>query len=115
MREAKAPPDDPTNVTVVLELKDTGQRVKVSKDHPFQRLDGYVADLRYEPEHRHWLNRRVGSVLALRGDEYHVVAITTNEVILLTRSDQKMWKVEYQGASESPSGPPGTNPVAPGR
>ena len=62
LREAKAPPDNPTNATVVLELKDSGERVTVSKDHPFQRVDGYAADLRYEPEKKTWTNRRVGSV-----------------------------------------------------
>jgi hypothetical protein len=47
IREAKAPPDSPTNVVVVLELNDTKQRAEVSREQPFRRIDGYMADLKY--------------------------------------------------------------------
>ena len=34
----------------MLELNDTGQRVTVTKDQPFRRIDGYMVDLKYTPE-----------------------------------------------------------------
>ncbi|MGO8930550.1 MAG: hypothetical protein ACLQU3_27145 [Limisphaerales bacterium] len=95
LRDVKAAPDDPTNVTVVLELNDTRQRVEVSNKHPFQRTDGYKVDLKYAPENKSWTDRRVGAVLSLNGEEYNIVAITENEVVLSARSNQKKWTVKY--------------------
>ncbi len=106
LREVKAPPDNPTNATVVLELKDSGERVPVSKDQPFQRLEGFAADLRYEPENKTWTNRRVGNVLRLAGDEAQIIAITRMEVLMGVKSTGKTWAIEYKGAPADPSHPP---------
>ena len=35
---------------LVLKLADTGQTIQLSKDKPFRRVDGYTADLKYDPE-----------------------------------------------------------------
>jgi hypothetical protein len=101
LRDVKAAPDDPTNATVVLELNDTHQRVEVSKDHPYRRIDGYMADLKYAPESKTWTSRRVGAPLYLNGEEYNIVAISENEVVLSAKSNQKKWTVKYI-ASASP-------------
>jgi hypothetical protein len=95
LRDVKATPDDPTNVTVVLELNDTRQRVEVSKEHPFRRIDGYMVDLKYAPESKTWPSRRVGAELYLNGEYYNIVAITENEVVLSAKSNQKKWTVKY--------------------
>jgi serine/threonine protein kinase len=108
LREAKAAPDDPTNVTVVLELKDSGERVKISKDHSFQRVDGYAADLSYEAEKKTWINRRVGSALRFGGDEAQIIAITRTEVVMGAKSSGKTWAIEYKGVLADPSGTPGS-------
>jgi hypothetical protein len=95
LRDVKAPPDDPTNATVVLELNDTHQRVEVSKEHPFRRIDGYMADLKYAPESKTWTSRRVGSPpITLNGEDYNIVAISENEVVLSAKSNQKKWTVK---------------------
>jgi hypothetical protein len=111
LREAKVPPDNPTNVTMVLELKDSGERVAVSKDHPFQRVDGYAADLRYEPEHKTWINRRVGSVLAFGGDEAQIIAITRTEVVIGAKSSVKTWAIELKGPPADQTGAPGIKAI----
>jgi hypothetical protein len=108
LSEAKTAPDDPTNVTVVLELKDSGERVKVSKDHPFQRIDGYAADLSYEPEKKTWVNRRVGSALRFGRDEAQIIAITRMEVVMAAKSSGKTWTIEYKGALADQSATPET-------
>jgi hypothetical protein len=99
LREVKTPPDDPTNVSVVLELNDTGQRVTVSKDQPFRRIDGYMVDLKYAPESKIWTNRRVGSSLSFNGEDYNIVAITENEVVLSAKSNQKKWTIKYSAGA----------------
>lgn len=111
LREAKVPPDNPTNVTMVLELKDSGERVAVSKDHPFQRVDGYAADLRYEPEHKTWINRRVGNVLAFGDDEAQIIAITRTEVVIGTKSSVKTWAIELKGPPADQTGAPGIKAI----
>jgi len=95
LRDVKGVPGDTTNATVVLELNDTRQRVEVSKEHPFRRIDGYMVDLKYAPENKTWPSRRVGAQLYLNGEEYNIVAITENEVVLSAKSNQKKWTVKY--------------------
>ena len=72
LREVKAPPDNPTNVTVVLELNDTKQRAEVSREQPFRRIDGYMVDLKYAPENKTWTSRRIGApaLFQWRGLQY---------------------------------------------
>jgi hypothetical protein len=95
LRDVKAAPDDPTNATVVLELNDSRQRVELSKEHPFRRIDGYMVDLKYAPESKTWTARRVGAELYLNGEGYNIVAITENDVVLSAKSNQKKWTVKY--------------------
>src|SRR2546426_1185549 len=45
LRDIKGPPENPTQL--IVELTDTGETVVVTKDQPFKRIDGYMADLRY--------------------------------------------------------------------
>jgi hypothetical protein len=99
LRDVKVPPDNPTNVTVVLELNDTRQRVEVSKEQPYRRIDGYMVDLRYAPESKTWNARRVDAPLAFNGENYNIVAITENEVVLSAKSNQKKWTIKYSASA----------------
>ena len=95
VREIKAAPDNPTNVTVVLELSDTRQRADLTPDQPFRRTEGYMVDLKYAPEPKTWTARRVGASLSFNGEEYNIVAITENEVVLSAKSNSKKWTVKH--------------------
>ncbi len=102
--------DNPTNVTVVLELNDTGERVKVNKEKPYQRIDGYTVDLKYPPENKTFpAGRRVNDKLSFNGEDYKIVDISENEIVLLALSNQKKWPVKYtttaNPTSESESHP----------
>jgi hypothetical protein len=68
--------------SVVIEFKDSGESVEISKDKPFKRVDGYLADLKYPPETRSWLNKRVNDKLVFAGEDYNIVAINETEVVL---------------------------------
>lgn len=94
-------PDDPTKVTVVL--NDTGERAVITKEVPFRRVEGYMADIRYDPEKKFWPNRRVNSQppLSFNGEEYNVVAINKNEVVLSAKSNQKKSTVKLNSPSAS--------------
>jgi hypothetical protein len=106
LREVKGPPESPTEL--VLEMNDSGEMVKLNKDRVdkdgkpvFQRVDGYTADLKYPPDNRPpWINLRVGSpALRIEGEEYFVVAINKNEVILSAKSNNKKTSIPYNAGS----------------
>ena len=99
LRDIKTAPDNPTNITLVLELNDTRQRAEVSREQPFRRIDGYMADLKYAPESKAWTARRVGASLPFNGEDYNIVAITENEVVLSAKSNQKKWTIKYSAGA----------------
>lgn len=104
LREIKAAPDNPTNFTVAVELSDTGKRVTITKDQPFRRVEGYMVDLKYPPENKTWTSRRVGASLPFNGEDYNIVAITENEVVLSAKSNQKKWTIRYSASPSASAG-----------
>jgi hypothetical protein len=91
--EVKGAPENPDQL--VLKLTDSGDTVSVSKDKPFQRVDGYTADLKYDPERKTFNARRVGALISFGGDDYYIVAIDSNTVILSAQSNQKRTTLQY--------------------
>jgi len=89
----KGPPENPDLMT--LKLADTGAEVTLSKDKPFQRVDGYTVDLKYDPDKLNVAGQRVGASLKFGGDDYNIIAIDQNEVILLAQSNQKKYTLRY--------------------
>ena len=62
---------------------------KITGDKPFTRVDGYKVDLTYPPENRNLGDRRVGDVLPIAGEDYIIVAINPNEVVVSARSNNR--------------------------
>jgi len=95
IREVKGPPENPTEL--ILELTDTGERALLTRDKPYQRVDGYMADLKYPPaDNKPWKEQRVGALLRnIAGDDYNVVAIGANEVVMSARSNNKKTSIPY--------------------
>ena len=87
------PPGNPTQL--ILRLTDSGERVTLTPGKPFRRLDGYLADLKYAPEGKNWPEQRVGDDLKFAGDDYIIVAISRNEVVLSAKSNQKKTTLIY--------------------
>jgi hypothetical protein len=93
--EAKGPPEDPTEL--VLELPDTMEKVSITKAQPFQRVDGYAADFRYEPEAKTFNNKRVNDWISFDGETYKIIAITNNAVRLMANSTTKQTSITWTG------------------
>jgi hypothetical protein len=91
LREVRGAPESPTEL--VLELPDTAETVTISKEKPLLRVDGYMADLKYELEKRAWNNQRVGGALKFGNEDYIIVAITKNEVVVSAKSNQKKTQI----------------------
>jgi len=92
MVDVKGKPEDPTQI--IVQLNDTTERAVITKDKPFSRIDGYMADLRYDPEKKNWPDKRVGAVLPFNGEDYKIVAINSSEVVL-SAPNQKKWTIKY--------------------
>jgi hypothetical protein len=81
-----------------LELKlaePAGEPATLSKEQPFKRVDGYTADLKYDPENLKFTAQRVGDHFSFGGDDYNIIAIDRNVVILLAQSNQRKWPLPY--------------------
>jgi hypothetical protein len=92
LREIKGPPEDPTEL--VLEMPDGTTKVSLSKDKPYTQVEGYEAELKYTIDGKTFPNLRVNSPLRFQGEDYIVVAITPNEVVVSARSNDKKYTVQ---------------------
>jgi hypothetical protein len=93
VQDVKGKPEEPTEL--VLQMNDTGESALLSKEKPFQRVDGYTADLKYDPENRTWAARRRDQSISLNGEDYKIIAISQNEVVLSAKSNQKNWPIKF--------------------
>jgi hypothetical protein len=89
----KGAPENPDQL--ILKLADTGETAVIAPGKPFQRADAYAADLKYDPEKKNFLGRRVGAAISFGGEDYIVVAIDADEVILSAQSNQKKTTLRY--------------------
>jgi hypothetical protein len=96
LKEIKGPPEDPTEL--ILELADTKERVSIAKGKDFKKAVGYEVDLKYPVENKDFKNLRIGSTLTLAGDQYIIVAISENEVVLSARLNDKKYTVRQIAA-----------------
>ncbi|MFO1476982.1 MAG: hypothetical protein U1F98_10070 [Verrucomicrobiota bacterium] len=87
LREVKGQPDNPSSLTI--ELADSGEQASITREKPFKRVDGYMADLKYLPDGRTYMNRRVGDKVVVGGEPYNIVAITQNEVVFSAPNGKK--------------------------
>jgi hypothetical protein len=88
---------DVETASVTLELSDTGQKVTITKSKPFERPEGYTADLLYQPDGRQFNGRRKTdtSSITIANESYKIVDITEHEVVLFQLSNQKYFTKEY--------------------
>jgi len=88
---------DVETASVTLELSDTGKRVTITKNKPYERPEGYMADLVYQPDNKQFPNRRKTDTTSIcfANECYKIVDITEREVVLLQLSNQKIWTKEY--------------------
>lgn len=71
-----------------IELTD-GTRATVTATKPFNRIEAYKTDLFYPPENLSLKDRRAGDTLTVAGEDYIIVAISANEVVVSARSNDR--------------------------
>jgi hypothetical protein len=97
--DIKGPADKPTELD--LEIKETGETIALIPDHPYRRINGFIADLKYPPE-AGWIrnNQRVDSPLAFGGAQYKIVAITQSNVVVSAKSNDKKTTITFNTPTE---------------
>lgn len=95
LKEVKGTATEPE---LVLELADTGDRATLNKDTPFTREDGYKVDLSYPPENRTFSEKRQNESITIAGEDYNIIAIAKNEIVLSARSNNKRTTLRYNAA-----------------
>jgi len=87
LRQIMGAPDNPDGL--VVEIKDTGERVEIGKDRPFIRTNTFEIDLKWKVDNKDFKRQRTNSVLNLGGDLYKIIAINPGEVVLSAPNDKK--------------------------
>lgn len=89
---ATGPVDNPK---VVLQIIASGDHVPITFKAPYRTVVGYSADLFYPPENKHWYDQRVGAMINLNRNDYKVVVIDMNEVVISAQTNQKKTTLPY--------------------
>lgn len=95
LREVKGPPEAPTEL--IVELRDTGERVSVLPNKPFTRTVDYEADLTYPITGKTYPRQRKGKIITAGGDTGKIAEITADTVVLSDESNQKTYNVRLAG------------------
>lgn len=91
--KVNGPPENPDSLT--LKLVDSGETVTVKRDQPYRRVDGYMADFRYDPEKKVFSNQRAGGKISFGGTDYVVLEVNKNELVLSDQSNQKKTSLPF--------------------
>ena len=88
-------PDDPKEIN--LELSENQETVSISKDNPYKRVDGYMADMRYDPESHNLPKLHVNDPITLDNEQYKIVEITNNVVRVQSVKSTKVTTIIWNG------------------
>jgi len=99
VRGIKGASEDPTELQ--LEISETQESVWISKGAPYKRVDGYTADMKYDPESRTLLKQHVNEIITLDNEQYKVVEITNNAVRVQAIKNTKVTTIPWSGAAEA--------------
>jgi hypothetical protein len=80
-------PENPDSV--IIKLVDEDKPEVVTRDKPYRRVDGYMADLRYDPEKKSFHGCRVGTRISFNYTDFVVSEISQSYVVLTDQSNQK--------------------------
>lgn len=92
----KGPEDNPSEF--LIEINDTGELITVKRGARYEAIEGYTADLSYSPEKKSKNGARSDDKWTLNGEDYKIVAIDENEVVLSAASTLKRTVITWKDA-----------------
>lgn len=81
---------------LTLELNDSGEEIVVRAGEPFEAVAGHMADLEYAPERKTKPRVREGDNWSFHRDDYKIVAIGSNHVVLSAQTTKKRTTIEWK-------------------
>jgi len=98
VREVVGPTNNPR--ALVLELSDAEQPITIASNSPYKRVEGYVAEMRYAAPQGSPISykSRKGDVIRVGEEQYNVVDVAQNEVVLSAKSNNKKTTISYKTA-----------------
>ena len=100
LRGIKGAPDNPSQLQ--LELPATGERVFITKEQPYEQVDGHTADLKYPPEANLQLQKKKpGDTFNLDNVPYQVVSIADDSVTVQYQITTKQTTVPWTNSPEA--------------
>jgi hypothetical protein len=96
IRGIKGASDNPD--ALELEIPATGEtNIWVSPGNPYRRVDGYMADLKYDPESRVLPKQRVNDTITLDKAPYKIIEITNDAVRVQSIENTKVTTIKWNG------------------
>jgi hypothetical protein len=87
------------DVKIAIEVLDSKEFATITPQKPYERIDSYSVDLRYDLEqNKEWKDQRVGKVIYFYGDAYKIVYIDKNEVRVMANSNSKQTTIKWNAA-----------------
>ena len=104
LKEIKGPANKPEGL--IIELKDTKERVTVALGKPYRRPESYKVDLKYEPEKLTFRDKRVGATINLGGEDFaiasiNLIASNQYEVVLSAKQTGKKYTIKFNAVPQS--------------
>jgi hypothetical protein len=87
LREIRGPQEKPDEL--IVEFIDLGEKVTVTPDKPFERIEAYEGDLRNDFTGEAFSKLRVGAPFRFLNDYYTIAAITEKEVVVQAGNDKR--------------------------
>ena len=92
LKAVKGKAEDPDEF--VFEITENKESIVVPKGQPSVRAEAYVADMNYPAENRQYKNLRRDSAIVFGGEEYKIVDISENEVVVSNRLNDKKTRLK---------------------
>lgn len=89
---------DASPKAIVLTMKKNGEQVRLEQGKSFERIEGYMAELRYDVENKNFNKVREKSALVLTGETNNVVAVSPTEVVLVNPATSLRTTLKYNAA-----------------
>ncbi len=91
IREVKGEPKEPAEV--LAEMKEGGEKFSFAPGKPYFRVVGYEAEMLYKPTGRKYTSLRKGVTIDIDGQNYKIVDILPNQVVLSDDSNGKQYSI----------------------
>lgn len=89
LKEVRGEPLNPTALVLVWLDDESNDEIVISKDKPNEKVTDYLVDLSYPPDNLEFKGKRLNDVVTIAGENYIIIAITENQVVMSAERNQK--------------------------